>query len=58
LIEAFRWHDTRQFAWGFQFHPEWGHQLHPRYGKIMEAFVQACCARLRGEAGLNMEMAL
>lgn len=50
LVEAFRWHDAAQFAWGFQFHPEWGHQLHPRYGKIMEAFVDACWARLRAQA--------
>ncbi|WP_298234111.1 gamma-glutamyl-gamma-aminobutyrate hydrolase family protein [uncultured Azohydromonas sp.] len=50
LVEAFRWHDARQFAWGFQFHPEWGHQQHPRYGKIMEAFVEACWERLRAEA--------
>lgn len=49
LVEALRWHDARQFAWGFQFHPEWGHQQHPRYEKIMEAFVQACWGRLREE---------
>jgi putative glutamine amidotransferase len=46
LVEAFRWHDAAQFAWGFQFHPEWGHQQHARYGKIMAAFVEACWARL------------
>ena len=47
LVEAFRWHDRRQFAWGFQFHPEWGHAHQPHYGKIMAAFVEACRARLR-----------
>jgi len=47
LVEAFRWHDARQFAWGFQFHPEWGHQQHPRYAKIMATFVQACWQRLQ-----------
>jgi putative glutamine amidotransferase len=46
LVEAFRWHDTRRFAWGFQFHPEWGHEQHPRYARIMNAFVEACWARL------------
>jgi putative glutamine amidotransferase len=51
LVEAFRWHDARQFAWGFQFHPEWGHQAHPRYGRIMAAYVQACWARMRAQAG-------
>ena len=57
LVEAFRWHDPRQFAWGFQFHPEWGHQAHPRYAKIMAAFVEACWMRLRSEiqpAGMGM----
>jgi putative glutamine amidotransferase len=47
LVEAFRWHDPRQFAWAFQFHPEWGHQQHPYYGRIMGAFVDACWAHLR-----------
>jgi putative glutamine amidotransferase len=47
LVEAFRWHDTRTFAWGFQFHPEWGWRWHPAYGRIMRAFVQACRDRLR-----------
>jgi putative glutamine amidotransferase len=46
LVEAFRWHDSGQFAWGFQFHPEWGHEQHPAYGKIMSTFVKACWARL------------
>ncbi|MGZ5847145.1 MAG: gamma-glutamyl-gamma-aminobutyrate hydrolase family protein [Ramlibacter sp.] len=48
LVEAVRWHDERQFAWAFQFHPEWGHQQHPRYARIMGAFVEACWAHLRG----------
>ena len=47
LVEAFRWHDRRQFAWGFQFHPEWGHESHPCYGKIMAAFIESCRARAR-----------
>jgi putative glutamine amidotransferase len=47
LVEAFRWHDARQFAWGFQFHPEWGHAQRPPYAKIMGAFVEACWARRR-----------
>jgi len=51
LVEAFRWHDARQFAWGFQFHPEWGHQQHPRYAKIMGSFVEACWARLGQRLG-------
>lgn len=46
LVEAFRWHDAGQFAWGFQFHPEWGWRWHPAYGRIMEGFVQACHARM------------
>jgi putative glutamine amidotransferase len=44
LVEAFRWHDASQFAWGFQFHPEWGWRWHPAYGRIMEAFARACWA--------------
>ena len=51
LVEAFRWHDSRQFAWGFQFHPEWGHEQHPYYARIMAAFVEACWARLRQRSG-------
>ena len=50
LVEAFRWHDSGQFAWGFQFHPEWGHEEHPRYARIMGTFVDACWARLRHKA--------
>lgn len=46
LVEAARWHDATRFCWAFQFHPEWGHQVHPRYARIMEAYVQACWARL------------
>lgn len=53
LVEAFRWHDTAQFAWGFQFHPEWGHQQHPYYARIMAAFVQACWARLAATAPMH-----
>lgn len=49
LVEAFRWHDETQFAWGFQFHPEWGHQQHPRYAHIMAAFVAACRGRIGAE---------
>ncbi|NUZ06996.1 gamma-glutamyl-gamma-aminobutyrate hydrolase family protein [Piscinibacter koreensis] len=49
LIEAFRWHDRRQFAWGFQFHPEWRSEQHPYYTKVMAAFVDACWARMRKE---------
>jgi putative glutamine amidotransferase len=41
LVEAFRWHDASQFAWGFQFHPEWGWCEHPEYGRIMQAFLRA-----------------
>ncbi|HYF16697.1 MAG TPA: gamma-glutamyl-gamma-aminobutyrate hydrolase family protein [Ramlibacter sp.] len=51
LVEASRWHDERQFAWAFQFHPEWGHQAHPRYARIMSAFVDACWWRLHGREG-------
>ena len=50
LVEAFRWHDARQFAWGFQFHPEWGYEEHPRYERIMGAFVDACWTRARARA--------
>jgi putative glutamine amidotransferase len=46
LVEAFRWHDSALFAWGFQFHPEWGWRWHPAYGRIMNAFVRACWGRL------------
>lgn len=46
LVEAFRWHDRRQYAWGFQFHPEWGFQEHPRYARIMGTFVDACWGQL------------
>jgi putative glutamine amidotransferase len=49
LVEAFRWPDTRRFAWGFQFHPEWKHDPHPWYGKIMAAFAQACWSRWNGQ---------
>ena len=52
LVEAFRWHDADQFAWGFQFHPEWGWRWHPAYGRIMEAFVRACWAQ-RQSAGVQ-----
>jgi putative glutamine amidotransferase len=52
LVEAFRWHDASQFAWGFQFHPEWGWRWHPAYGRIMEAFAQACRAH-RQAAGVQ-----
>jgi len=52
LVEAFRWHDASQFAWGFQFHPEWGWRWHPAYGRIMEAFAQACWAH-RQAAGVQ-----
>jgi putative glutamine amidotransferase len=45
LVEAFRWHDERVFAWGFQFHPEWGWRWHPAYGRIMNAYVRACWDR-------------
>ncbi|HET8747532.1 MAG TPA: gamma-glutamyl-gamma-aminobutyrate hydrolase family protein [Ramlibacter sp.] len=45
LVEAFRWHDPRVFAWGFQFHPEWGWRWHPAYGRIMEAYAGACRER-------------
>ena len=45
LVEAFRWRDASQFAWGFQFHPEWGHRWHPCYRRIMAAYVAACRAR-------------
>ena len=41
LVEAFRWHDASQFAWGFQFHPEWGWCEHPEYGRIMRAYRDA-----------------
>lgn len=45
LVEAFRWHDSSVFAWGFQFHPEWGWRWHPAYGRIMNAYVRACRER-------------
>jgi putative glutamine amidotransferase len=51
LVEAFRWHDAAQFAWGFQFHPEWRSDEHPYYTKIMAAYVDACWVRMR--AGLR-----
>jgi putative glutamine amidotransferase len=44
LVEAFRWHDPAQFAWGFQFHPEWGWCEHPEYGRIMHAYLDAVLA--------------
>jgi putative glutamine amidotransferase len=44
LVEAFRWHDTSQFAWGFQFHPEWGWRDRAEYGRIMQAFIDAVTA--------------
>ncbi|HUR90432.1 MAG TPA: gamma-glutamyl-gamma-aminobutyrate hydrolase family protein [Ramlibacter sp.] len=44
LVEAFRWHDASQYAWGFQFHPEWGWAEHPEYGRIMQAFLDAVWA--------------
>jgi putative glutamine amidotransferase len=45
LVEAFRWHDATQFAWGFQFHPEWGWRAHEGYGQIMQAYKDAVQAR-------------
>jgi putative glutamine amidotransferase len=45
LVEAFRWHDATQFAWGFQFHPEWGWCEHNEYGRIMHAYLDAVWAR-------------
>jgi len=45
LVEAFRWHDSSLYAWGFQFHPEWGWREHPEYGRIMNGFVDAVTAR-------------
>ncbi|KQW45441.1 MULTISPECIES: gamma-glutamyl-gamma-aminobutyrate hydrolase family protein [unclassified Roseateles] len=56
IVEAFRWHDASQFAWGFQFHPEWGHQQHPRYARIMAAYVDACWARLASQTPLPVLM--
>lgn len=47
LVEAFRWNDLGQFAWGFQFHPEWGWRSHGCYRHIMEAYVRACHAQVR-----------
>ena len=44
LVEAFRWHDASQFAWGFQFHPEWGWCEHAEYGRIMGAYLDAVWA--------------
>lgn len=44
LVEAFRWHDPAQFAWGFQFHPEWGWREHVEYGRIMHAYLDAVWA--------------
>lgn len=44
LVEAFRWHDPSQFAWGFQFHPEWGWCEHAEYGRIMRAYLDAVWA--------------
>lgn len=44
LVEAFRWHDASQFAWGFQFHPEWGWRVHEGYGRIMQAYRDAVVA--------------
>ena len=46
LVEAFRWHDPAQFAWGFQFHPEWGWREHTEYGRIMQAYSDAVWAHL------------
>ena len=53
LVEAFRWHDTATFAWGFQFHPEWGWRWHPAYGRIMNAFVRACWDHLARRTGVK-----
>jgi putative glutamine amidotransferase len=51
LVEAFRWHDTQTFAWGFQFHPEWGWRWHPAYGRIMNTYIRACWERLARRSG-------
>lgn len=51
LVEAFRWRDAGQFAWGFQFHPEWNWRWHPAYGRIMNAFVRACREQLARRRG-------
>jgi putative glutamine amidotransferase len=51
LVEAFRWHDASQFAWGFQFHPEWGWRWHPAYGRIMNAYVAACWQSFHARRG-------
>jgi putative glutamine amidotransferase len=52
LVEAFRWQDAGQFAWGFQFHPEWEWRTHPCYSGIMTAFVRACEEQVRRRPGL------
>jgi putative glutamine amidotransferase len=53
LVEAFRWHDASQFAWGFQFHPEWGWRWHPAYGRIMNTFVRACWEHLASRTNVR-----
>jgi putative glutamine amidotransferase len=53
LVEAFRWHDERAFAWGFQFHPEWGWRWHPAYGRIMNAYVRAAWERFASRTGAS-----
>lgn len=50
LVEAFRWHDATQFAWGFQFHPEWGWRVHEAYGRIMAAYRDAVQAHFEARS--------
>lgn len=51
LVEAFRWHDTAQFAWAFQFHPEWGWRCYDYYGRILRAFADACWTHFNARPG-------
>lgn len=53
LVEAFRYQDAGQFAWGFQFHPEWGWRWHPAYGRIMNAYVRACWEQMAKRTGVQ-----
>jgi putative glutamine amidotransferase len=55
LVEAFRWHGSDAFAWGFQFHPEWGWRWHPAYGRIMNAYVRACWDHYARRTGATHE---
>lgn len=42
LVEGVRVENSREFAYGVQWHPEWRHAAYPFYAHTLGAFAQAC----------------